>query len=265
VTYDQVFHTEKFPASSQSQPLWLDRVAFNPDARRVFFASHFLDGKDPRKEFSAGFTIGADGSDLRCLLAYAHLGAAWCDWVDNRRLAAVRLNGKSGAPHWSHLLFSDGQKEPQTLDRSDHVRCSPDGKWVGTDNRYGFRTKHQFHLVNLQTGKSAKVAGFIQPKGAPWVGLTPAWAPDSRRICVESLDRDGRRQLYLLQLTLPREAPNWSGLRRAAGPHGGSEFITCSGTTSWKVVATIRSDRIYNLLRNDKLETCRHHPVRSHL
>jgi hypothetical protein len=202
-TMDQVFRLTPPPEKYRGEKMWFNHVVFSRDSERVFFLARYRNPVGPL--VTAAFTVGVDGSDLRCVIPY-EWGASHFDWGPDRQMCVT--SRYEAGPKWLHVLFRDGAQEyrpllPEYLQQDGHCHFSPDGHWMVTDSYpTGPNRMQRLILVNLASEQAAEVAAFHQPAEfvRDWrCDLHPRWSKDGKQICIDST-HNGTRQVYILSL-----------------------------------------------------------------
>jgi len=206
VSLDEVWQKEPVPEAYLGEKMWFNHVLFSRDDERIFFMARLHGDAGPR--ITAAFTIGVDGSDLRCVLPY-DWGASHYDWVDGERL--IVTTRYEGTPPWLHVLFTDGGDDyrplaGEELTRDGHCHVSPDGRWMISDSYpQGAERMQSLYLMRLETEALEEVGQFHQPPqftGEWRCDLHPRWSRDGSQVCIDST-HDGSRQVYIVDLNFP--------------------------------------------------------------
>lgn len=212
---DDVYHASPPLEAFRENPMWMNLVLVSRDGGHAAFLSRYHGEKG---WYTSLFTVGADGSNVRCVIPYSW-GGSHFDWVDGQRLViTTRLHGTQGG----HVLFTQGKEDhrllsPDILTRDGHCHVSWDGRWMVTDSYpVGSSRMQHLYIMDMTSEEVALVGRFHQPSEftGDWrCDLHPRWSRDSKKLCIDST-HDGSRQLYVLELELPedREDPEakWS-------------------------------------------------------
>ncbi len=206
VSLDQVFALNPPPGRPDSLPFWFNHTLINRDDSRVFFL-----GRRPRESggwCTASYTVGLDGSGLRCVLDY-DWGGSHFDWLSAERLMVTCWYQDSHL--LSHLLFSDTESQSGRdyrvlgrgmLTNDGHGRFSDDGRWMVTDT-YPMHGSRSLMLMRMSDDALLRLGTFDDHTDiydGPWrCDLHPAFDKSGRRLVFDSVD-DGTRQVYLAKL-----------------------------------------------------------------
>lgn len=202
---DQVFHLQAVPEALVEKTMWFNHVLFSRDAKRIFFMARYHGAAGPL--ITAGFTVGTDGSDLRCILPY-EWGASHFDWVDGKNM--VITTKYQAGDKWLHVLIPDGAPleeytplAPDFFQIDGHCHVSYDGKWMVSDSYpRGSGRMRELYIMNMDTQSAARIAAFHEPPafaGEYRCDLHPRWSPDGKTICIDSTN-EGTRQVVLVHL-----------------------------------------------------------------
>ena len=206
---NDVYHISPPKAEFRMNPMWMNLVIVSRDSNHVATLSRYYGEKG---WYTSLFTVGADGSDLRCVIPY-EWGGSHFDWADGERIIiTTRLHGKQGG----HVIFTNGKEDhrllaPDVLTRDGHCHVSPDGRWMVTDSYpVGNARMQHFYILDMKTEQVALLGRFHEPEKYKdkWrCDLHPRWSRDSRRICIDST-HDGSRQVYVVELEMPEKKEN---------------------------------------------------------
>lgn len=206
VSLDRLFKDQTPPEDRKDDTIFINHVQFSPDGTRLFFIPRY--NNPVGSLLSSGYTVGADGSDLRCVIPYAW-NCSHYDWrAPNQIMVSTRFQGRKS---WLHVLFTDGLQDhapvaPELLSQDGHCHFSQDGRWLVSDSYpSGPERMQRFFLGDMKTGRVAEAGRFHHPESfkRDWrCDLHPRWSRDGRRICIDSVC-DGTRQVYILEIALP--------------------------------------------------------------
>ena len=206
VTLDQVFRDQPPPEERKDDMIWFNHVVFSPAGDRIFFLARFK--TKVGSLITASYTVGIDGSDLRCVIPYAW-NSSHFDWRTNDSLMVTsRFQGKNP---WRHVLATDGAQDhrpilPDLLDTDGHGHFSSDGRWMVSDSYpHGAGRMQSFYLVDVDNDRGYEAARFHEPpqyKGDWRCDLHPRWNRDNTQICIDST-HSGTRQVYVVSLNMP--------------------------------------------------------------
>ncbi len=203
VSIDQVYHAQDVPEPLRDAKMWFNHVIFSRDDQRLFFLGRFRGAT--KSLVSAAFTVGIDGSDLRCVIPY-EWNASHFDWVDGERI--VLTTRYDGGSKWRHVLFTDGKDDyevlaPDAFAHDGHCHFGPKSEWMVTDSYPRGKARYRsFYLYHHPTQRVAELARFHEPKEfrGDWrCDLHPRWHKDGQRISIDS-SHDGTRQVYVVEL-----------------------------------------------------------------
>ncbi|MBC8103648.1 MAG: hypothetical protein H7Z41_13810 [Cytophagales bacterium] len=85
-----------------------------------------------------------------------------------------------------------------------HCSYSPDRRWILTDtypDTGGFRTRLLFDPAKEQRIDIGRFHGPTPPGGEIRCDLHPRWSRDGRQVCIDSIHENGRRQVYVLDVS----------------------------------------------------------------
>ena len=203
---DAVYRASPLPEEYAGKAMWMNLVIVSRDGGHVAFLSRYY---GEHGWFTGLFTVGADGSELRCVIPYAW-GGSHFDWADGERIIiTTRLHGK----HGGHVIFTNGEDDhrllaPDVITRDGHCHVSWDGRWMVTDSYpVGTARMQHFYMLDMKTEEVALLGRFHEPEAyaGDWrCDLHPRWSRDSKKVCIDST-HDGTRQVYVLDLELPEE------------------------------------------------------------
>lgn len=184
---------------TQAGPAWFNHVYYNPSGTRFVFLCRI---KRPERWYDSLWTVGADGSDLRCLLPYT-VRTSHFMWADDERLICstdvlgrmqfVWLVDRPGAPI---VPAAEG-----VMPSNGHACFSPDRRWLVSDafhTRGGARVG-ELMLMRLADAHKVVLGEFVHD--ARFVDdvrcdLHPRWRPDGRAVTFDSV-HEGTRQIYI--------------------------------------------------------------------
>lgn len=180
---------------------WFNHIYFNPSGSRFVFLCRIQ--RDARW-YDSLWSVGADGSDLRCLLDYRFHTSHFM-WVDDERL--ICSTDVLGPMQFVWLPDGPGEIVPAAADAmpsNGHACFSPDGRWLVTDafyDRDGERIG-ELMLVRLAGQHKVTLGRFVhdpQFVGDIRCDLHPRWRPDGRAVTFDSV-HEGSRQVYIAEV-----------------------------------------------------------------
>ncbi len=202
---DAVYNVSPLPDEYATKAMWMNLIIVSRDGGHAAFLSRYY---RERGWATSLFTVGRDGSDLRCVIPYTW-GGSHFDWADGERLIiTTRLHAKKGG----HVIFTNGKEDhrllaPEVLKRDGHCHVSPDGRWMVTDSYpVGKERMQHFYALDMKTEDVALLGQFHQPaafSGQFRCDLHPRWDRESKQVCIDST-HDGSRQVYVLDLETPK-------------------------------------------------------------
>jgi len=182
---------------------WFNHLYVNPSGSRFVFVCRI---KRPGRWYDSLWSVGLEGSDLRCLLDYRFRTSHFM-WIDDERLICstdalgamqfVWLHDRPGAeitPAAAGVLPSDG-----------HAAFSPDRRWLACDTfRDGEGTARvgELMLVRLEDGCRVSLGTYRHPEqfvGDVRCDLHPRWRPDGTAVTFDSV-HEGSRQIYIAEV-----------------------------------------------------------------
>jgi hypothetical protein len=198
------------PARIADQPFWLEHALFSRGkGDRLFFLARAFDPKSTQL-MSIPLVMTLAGGKVKSIAPWGIQGASHYDWLDNRQLVLTR---EQASGKWQHVLIDTDDVTKQkvlakdVLTRDGHCSFSPDGKWMITDTYPDNDKRQHLFIYDVHHDKAARLGSF---RAAPelrgdWrCDLHPRWDRDSRRICIDSAHEDGTRQVYIIDLNMPR-------------------------------------------------------------
>ena len=208
VDLDTVYKLQAVPEDYKNEKLWFNHVVFSRDGKRIFFLARLeLNGMN---RITAAFTVGLDGSDLRCVLPY-EWGASHFDWLDGEHM--VVTSKYEAGKKWYHVFLKDGAAMDtyivlagEHMQVDGHCHFSYDGKWMVTDSYPSGDARYRgLYLYNMETESFAMMMQLHEPRNfrGMWrCDLHPRWSAAGDQILLDS-SHDGTRQLLMVNLTMP--------------------------------------------------------------
>lgn len=188
---------------------WFNHVLYNTDGSRLLFFCR-IQGEGGRFHSSL-WTVGADGSGLRCQIPFGHRISHFA-WRDARQiLISTDLLGTMG-----FVTFHDGQQDyapigPGILPPDGHASYSPDRRRLVTDTSGTMRGDHierELMLYDVERGIKISLGVYraaLHLTGDIRCDLHPRWSPDGRAVTFDSV-HTGDRQVYWIDAS-PYVAP----------------------------------------------------------
>jgi hypothetical protein len=189
--------------------VWINCPMFNRDGSRLLWVFRYIP-EDGRGWKTFLYTIGVDGSELRCALphTYWQTGAiSHMEWgrEPDEILVDADLRGRGG----EFTVFRDDGRPPRFsvlapgVTIHGHQYFSPDRRWIVSDT-YPIDGHQILIVVEAATGRTVELA---RMRHGPLPGgnvdlrcdLHPRWRGDGRALSVDSI-HDGCRRIYLLEL-----------------------------------------------------------------
>ncbi len=149
-------------------------------------------------------TMNADGTDPHVLSD--HTMISHYDWRDPHTVLAWARRHETGD---RYFLFIDKTPEVQVmgdgvLTVDGHCSYSPDRRWILTDtypDKEGFRTLLLFDPKQERRIDIGRFHSPTPPDGELRCDLHPRWSRDGKQVCIDSIHEDGRRQVYVLDVS----------------------------------------------------------------
>ena len=190
---------------TRAGPAWLNHVYFSPDGKRLLFVCR-IKGQSSAIKYTSLWTVGVEGSDLRCLLDY-HSGASHFAWIDSRRILCS-TRALAGRMQFVTLFDAVGGGEIKPMGKgamppNGHACYSPDRRWLAVDAELVGPARVQ-GLMIYRPSDNAKVTLGIFPHADHFRGdircdLHPRWSPDGLLVSFDSV-HEGSRQIYVAQV-----------------------------------------------------------------
>lgn len=211
VSYRQFLTQHPFPYDVEGQYVWLNHAIFNSDASRVMVLfRHCADPRQPWPWRTHLFTVGTDGTDLRCPLHHVYWGnGAISHQMWGRTPDELLVDANWFGRGHEYITVSDrgpglqAKRISSGMGPMGHLMFSPDGRWLAADTYPDDAGLQRLALVELATGQLTEIGRFRhQTPGA--VGdmrcdLHPRWSADSRRLTVDTLEL-GERKILVYEL-----------------------------------------------------------------
>jgi len=192
----QVIRANPTP-QTRDGPAWFNHVYLNPSGTRIVFLCRV---KRTQRFWDSLWTVGVDGTDLRCLLGYGNRISHFA-WFDDRHMLCstnalgpmqfVRLSDGGGeiAPYGAGFLPGDG-----------HACFSPDARWIACDSYPSGRGRMATLMLYRPEDDTLVVLGRFhhdaQFTGDVRCDLHPRWRPDGTAVTFDSV-HEGTRQVYI--------------------------------------------------------------------
>ena len=203
-SYRQIVTRYPMPYELEERYWWLNHAQFNVSSTRLQFLFRHADTPDGRWSTTM-YTVGADGSQLRCVLPNQYWSGKISHQLWGRTAAELLVDANwrdrgheyvvlNDAPDFRAHLVSEG------LGPMGHLVFSPDGRYLLADT-YPKEGVQTLALVDAASGSVEVIGTFAHSRDDGGIAdtrcdLHPKWSGDGSLISVDSID-SGHRGIYV--------------------------------------------------------------------
>jgi hypothetical protein len=184
---------------------WFNHLLFNTDGTRFIFLHRVHHSLEKTNSWTTRmFTAAPDGSDIHCVAD--HLMVSHFIWRNPKQILAWSREPETGN---RFHLYDDQTDRVEVigegiLTHDGHCSYSPCGNWIITDT-YPDKERMQTLLLYRPADNHVEPLGrfyqYPEHRGEWRCDLHPRWSRDGRYVTIDSTHGDGKRQIYLLDVS----------------------------------------------------------------
>jgi hypothetical protein len=184
---------------------WFNHLLFNPDGTRFVFLNRSHQTLGVKKPWATRMFTASVAGGTPHLISDGSVVSHFI-WRDPQHLLVWSDEPETGK---AYHLYTDQTKDvevvgAESFSRDGHCTYSPDRQWILTDTYPDKNNMHQLLLYNTAHKKLIELAQIYRPKPSDdeWrCDLHPRWSRDGTKIAIDAMYLDGKRQVYLLDLS----------------------------------------------------------------